>query len=327
MPRVTGWASAPLSYRAARTPISPTSGSARWFVKSRAVSRLRHHAVHWRKETEELSRRRSKPVSAAPRDGIRGPLLQAPSGQRELENRKRCRFDLKDIGYQVGSGVMVGFPCQTTEHLIADLRFLQELRPAMIGIGSYITHAEMPFAEFESGGIDLTLHLVAILRLMFPHALIPATIALSSIHPQGWELGLKAGANVVRPNLSPVAVRKLYDLYENKICTGEESARCRSCLESRVRSAGYRIDTVRGDVIPEFWPSFHSSKKIVPEHLLRHDLFIGLLWLIHRKPLMPLPASPAWPVCVCRRWRKCRRRPPQSVPLPARSPRSSRCGC
>lgn len=168
--------------------------------------------------------------------------------EMSLENRKRCLFDLKEIGYQVGSGFMVGSPYQTTENLIADLRFLQQLRPDMIGIGPYITHADTPFAEFKSGDVMLTLRLVSILRLMFPYALIPSTTALGTIHPQGRELGLKAGANVVMPNLSPVSVRKLYSLYENKICTGEEAAQCRGCLERRVESAGYRIVTDIGNV-------------------------------------------------------------------------------
>lgn len=165
-----------------------------------------------------------------------------------LENRKRCLFDLKEIGYQVGSGFMVGSPYQTTENLLSDLRFLQKLQPDMIGIGPYITHADTPFAEFKSGDVMLTLRLVSILRLMFPYALIPSTTALGTIHPQGRELGLKAGANVVMPNLSPVSVRKLYSLYENKICTGEEAAQCRGCLERRVESAGYKIVTDIGNV-------------------------------------------------------------------------------
>ncbi len=165
--------------------------------------------------------------------------------------RKQCLYDLKDIGYQVGSGFMVGSPYQTTEHLIADLRFLQDLEPDMIGIGPYITHDDTPFASFKSGSLDLTLRLLSILRLMFPYALIPATTALGTIHPQGRELGLKAGANVVMPNLSPVSVRKLYSLYENKICTGEEAAQCRGCLEQRVSSAGYQIVTAIGNAKKE----------------------------------------------------------------------------
>lgn len=165
-----------------------------------------------------------------------------------LSNRKRCLFDLKELGYQVGSGFMVGSPGQTPENLVADLRFLQSLRPAMIGIGPYITHQDTPFHDQPSGDFHLTLRMVSILRLMFPYALIPATTALGTIHPLGREMGLKAGANVVMPNLSPVSVRKKYELYENKICTGEEAAECRFCLEGRVKRSGYRIVTARGDV-------------------------------------------------------------------------------
>lgn len=168
-----------------------------------------------------------------------------------LENRKKCLFDLKDIGYQVGSGFMVGSPYQTVESLTEDIRFLQKLCPDMIGIGPFITHKETPFASFENGSVELTLRLIAILRLMFPYALIPSTTALGTLHPKGRELGLKAGANVVMPNLSPVGVRKLYSLYENKICTGEEAAQCRGCLERRVESAGYRIVTAIGNAIKE----------------------------------------------------------------------------
>ena len=167
------------------------------------------------------------------------------------QNRKQCLYDLKAIGYQVGSGFMVGSPYQTAENLIEDLRFLQDLQPDMIGIGPYIKHEDTPFSSFENGSLSLTLRLIAILRLMFPYALIPATTALGTIHTQGRELGLKAGANVVMPNLSPVKVRKLYELYDNKICTGEEAAQCRGCLERRVKSAGYNIVTSIGNAKKE----------------------------------------------------------------------------
>lgn len=168
--------------------------------------------------------------------------------EMSLANRKKCLFDLKEIGYQVGAGFMVDSPFQTTENLVADLRFLQELQPDMIGIGPYITHGETPFAKYPSGSLEKTLRMVSILRLLFPYALIPSTTALGTIHAEGRELGLKAGGNVVMPNLSPVSVRKKYDLYENKICTEEEAAQCRGCLEQRVARAGYRIVTDRGDV-------------------------------------------------------------------------------
>lgn len=165
-----------------------------------------------------------------------------------LENRKKCLFDLKEIGYQVGSGFMVGSPFQTTDCLAEDIMFLKELSPDMIGIGPFLSHAQTPFADHANGSLEMTLRLISILRLAFGYALIPATTALGTLHPQGRELGLKAGANVVMPNLSPVRVRKLYQLYDNKICTGEESAQCRGCLERRVQSAGYRIVTDIGNV-------------------------------------------------------------------------------
>lgn len=165
-----------------------------------------------------------------------------------LDNRKRCLYDLKDIGYQVGAGFMVGSPCQTMENMVSDLRFLQELGPDMIGIGPYITHKQTPFKDFRSGDLGLTLRLLSVIRILLPYALIPSTTALGTIHPMGRELGLKAGANVVMPNLSPVKVRKLYELYENKICTGEEAAQCRGCLEKRVEAAGYKIVTDIGNV-------------------------------------------------------------------------------
>lgn len=165
-----------------------------------------------------------------------------------LENRKRCLFDLKEIGYQVGSGFMVGSPYQTPQTLLSDLRFLQELQPDMIGIGPYITHEHTPFKDRPSGTLEQTLRLLSMLRLLFPYALLPSTTALGTIHPEGRELGLKAGGNVVMPNLSPVSVRKKYELYANKICTGEEAAQCRGCLEARVRMAGYNIVTDIGDV-------------------------------------------------------------------------------
>jgi biotin synthase len=138
---------------------------------------------------------------------------------------------------------MVGSPYQTTGYIIEDLRFLQELQPDMIGIGPYISHRNTPFHEHKNGDFHLCLRLIAIMRLMFPNALIPATTALGTIDAKGREMGLTAGANVVMPNLSPVKVRKQYALYDNKICTGEEAAECRMCLERRVSSVGYNIVT------------------------------------------------------------------------------------
>jgi biotin synthase len=165
-----------------------------------------------------------------------------------LENRKKCLWNLKKIGYQVGSGFMIGSPYQTTNMIIEDFRFLQILQHDMIGIGPYISHHHTRFSNFSNGNLNTCLRLIAILRLMFPHALIPATTALGTIHNEGRELGLKAGANIVMPNLSPIKYRKQYELYDNKIFTGEEAAEHRIDLENRVKAAGYKVVTHIGHV-------------------------------------------------------------------------------
>ena len=164
-----------------------------------------------------------------------------------IENRKRCLYDLREIGYQVGCGIMVGTPGQTPEYIIEDLRFMQKLDPQMIGIGPFIHHKDTPFRDKPDGTLQDTLHLLAILRLMFPHVLLPATTALGTIHPLGREMGIKAGANVVMPNLSPRGVRNKYLLYDGKICTGDEAAECRACMERRIAATGYKVVVSRGD--------------------------------------------------------------------------------
>ena len=164
-----------------------------------------------------------------------------------LENRKRCLYDLKDIGYQTGSGFMVGSPFQTAECLAEDMIFLHELQPHMVGIGPVIPHHDTPFADEKQGTLELTLFMLGLLRLMLPNVLLPATTALGTIDPNGREMGILAGANVVMPNLSPKGVRKKYLLYDNKICTGDEAAECRQCLERRMNKIGYRIAVSRGD--------------------------------------------------------------------------------
>ena len=164
-----------------------------------------------------------------------------------LENRKRCLRDLKEIGYQVGCGFMVGSPYQTVDTLYEDLQFIKELSPHMVGIGPFIPQHATPFADEKAGTHEQTLRLLSIIRLIHPHVLLPATTALGTIHPQGRELGIKAGANVVMPNLSPVRVRKKYELYDNKICTGDEAAECRMCLQNRMAQIGYQVVVARGD--------------------------------------------------------------------------------
>ncbi len=164
-----------------------------------------------------------------------------------LETRKKCLFSLRELGYQVGSGFMVGAPFQTTKHLIDDLRFLQELQPQMIGIGPFVPHHCTPFAGEKGGTTELTLRLLGIIRLMFPEVLLPATTALGTISPDGRERGLMTGCNVVMPNLSPVGVRKKYDLYDNKISSGDEAAECRDSLRKRIEAIGYEVSQERGD--------------------------------------------------------------------------------
>lgn len=169
--------------------------------------------------------------------------------EMSLENRKQCLRDLKDIGYQVGCGFMVGSPGQTTETLYEDLRFIKDLQPHMTGIGPFISQKDTPFANEPSGTMEMTLRLLSIIRLIHPHVLLPATTALGTIHPQGREMGILSGANVVMPNLSPVDVRDKYKLYDNKICTGDEAAECRHCMSNRMKSIGYEVVVSRGDFV------------------------------------------------------------------------------
>lgn len=169
--------------------------------------------------------------------------------EMSLAHRKQCLWDLKEIGYQVGCGFMVGSPGQTVETLYEDLQFIRELQPHMVGIGPFISQKDTPFADKASGTMEQTLKLLAIIRLIHPHVLLPATTALGTIHPKGRELGILSGANVVMPNLSPVNVREKYKLYDNKICTGNEAAECRYCMENRMKSIGYEVAVSRGDYI------------------------------------------------------------------------------
>ncbi len=164
-----------------------------------------------------------------------------------LENRKQCLYWLKEIGYQTGTGFMVGSPGQTAAHLAEDLMFLRELEPQMAGIGPFVPHHETPFAGEPGGTVELTLFLLGLLRLMLPSLLLPATTALGTIDPMGREKGILAGANVVMPNLSPTSVRKKYELYDNKICTGDEAAECWACLNRRMEKIGYELAVSRGD--------------------------------------------------------------------------------
>ena len=169
--------------------------------------------------------------------------------EMNLENRKKCLYNLKELGYQVGAGFMVGAPFQTTENLISDIRFLQELQPQMIGIGPFIPHKNTPFKNEKSGTLNLTLRMLGILRLMFPKVLLPATTALGTISSNGRILGLQTGCNVIMPNISPKEVRKKYMLYNNKIISGRETAEGLAILKQEIESAGYEVAVERGDCL------------------------------------------------------------------------------
>lgn len=177
-------------------------------------------------------------------DGLYRSLHPA---ELSLGHRMNCLSTLKEIGYQVGCGFMVGSPGQTPEMLLSDLRYLQKLQPHMVGIGPFIPHKDTPFRDQPAGTAEMTLRLLAIIRLMLPHVLLPATTALGTIQGDGRQRGMRYGANVVMPNLSPLSVRKKYALYDNKIATGEEAAESVALLKQSMSSVGYQVVTARGD--------------------------------------------------------------------------------
>ena len=165
-----------------------------------------------------------------------------------FDNRMRCLRDLREIGYQVGCGFMVGSPYQTSDDIARDLAFIADFKPDMCGIGPFIPHKDSVFADFPAGTLELTCYLLSIIRLIHPPVLLPSTTALGTIHPEGREQGILAGANVVMPNLSPASVRRKYMLYNDKVSDGAESAQSKSELERRMQSIGYEVVTARGDV-------------------------------------------------------------------------------
>ena len=167
--------------------------------------------------------------------------------EMSFDNRIRCLEDLNKLGYQVGCGFMVGSPYQTDEDLANELLFLKKMNPQMVGIGPFISHKSTPFKDEKSGTAELTIFLLGLIRLSLPNVLLPATTALGTIDPLGREKGINAGANVLMPNLSPDNVKKKYMLYDNKICTGDEAAKCIKCLKLRIDSTGCEIVVDRGD--------------------------------------------------------------------------------
>ncbi|MBR6811805.1 MAG: [Oscillospiraceae bacterium] len=164
-----------------------------------------------------------------------------------LANRLRCLDDLKEIGYQVGCGFMVGSPGQKPEMILEDLRYMQRFKPHMVGIGPFIPHKDTPFKDERAGTARQTLKLLSVIRLMHPEVLLPATTALGTVQGDGRQLGMKFGANVVMPNLSPQNVRGKYELYNNKLSSGEEAAESLALLKASMAQVGYEVVTDRGD--------------------------------------------------------------------------------
>ena len=164
-----------------------------------------------------------------------------------LENRKKCLYTLRELGFQTGAGFMVASPYQTAENLAEDLLFLKDLQPHMVGIGPFIPHRDSIFANEPAGGLPLTVTMLALTRLMLPKVLLPATTALATISENGRNRGFEAGANVVMPNLSPQEVRGNYSLYDNKKSVGAEAAQGLDTLKEIVKNAGLEPDMSRGD--------------------------------------------------------------------------------
>lgn len=169
--------------------------------------------------------------------------------EMSLSHRMKCLYDLKELGYQVGAGFMVGSPGQTLVNIADDLLFLHRLQPEMVGIGPFIPHHDTRYAGEKAGSVDMTIFLLSVIRILLPKVLLPATTALGTMDPFGREKGFLAGANVVMPNLSPEKNRKDYSLYDNKICTGEEAAQSIAALRKKVESVGCQVVTDRGDAL------------------------------------------------------------------------------
>ncbi len=191
-------------------------------------------------------------------------LLRHETNSRELydylhpdmsyDNRIRCLYDLKTIGYQIGAGFIVGLPRQTNEDFVRDLRFLKELQPHMVGIGPFIPQKDTPLGRYPSGTVDKTCILLSMIRLLLPKVLLPATTALGTLSPIGRKKGLRAGANVVMPNLTPANVRDKYSLYDGKMNTGDEGAQFLAIIQEGISHAGYIVDMSRGDHLDRQYP-------------------------------------------------------------------------
>ena len=191
-----------------------------------------------------------------------------------FEERRQCLRNLKEIGYQIGAGFMVELPKQTNKDLVNDLLFVKELEPHMCGIGPFIPHKDSPLKNEKAGTVEKTTTMLALIRLLLPNVLLPSTTALGSIDPTGREKGIKAGGNVVMPNLSPTSVREKYSLYDGKICTGDEAAECRNCIEGRINKAGFKVEVTRGDNMAWRKENAHKFTEVIDKRIQSENIQI-----------------------------------------------------
>lgn len=191
-----------------------------------------------------------------------------------FEERRQCLRNLKEIGYQIGAGFMVELPKQTNKDLVNDLLFVKELEPHMCGIGPFIPHKDTPLKNEKAGTVEKTTTMLALIRLLLPNVLLPSTTALGSIDPTGREKGIKAGGNVVMPNLSPTSVREKYSLYDGKICTGDEAAECRNCIEGRINKAGFKVEVTRGDNMAWRKENAHKFTEVIDKRIQSENIQI-----------------------------------------------------
>lgn len=162
------------------------------------------------------------------------------------QRRHECLLMIKELGYEVGSGIMVGLPGQTVESIAGDLLYLKDLGVDMAGIGPFIPHPDTPLANEQGGSLEMALRTMAVMRLLLPDINIPATTAMESLHPQGRIMALKAGANVVMPNVTEGEYRRLYELYPGKICVDDTPLQCRTCIGMKIQSIGRTIGQGKG---------------------------------------------------------------------------------
>ena len=173
-------------------------------------------------------------------------LYQKMHPNMDFDNRIRCLKDIKKLGYEVGTGCLVGLPEQTIESLADDILFFKEIEADMVGIGPFIPHPETPLKDADNGNFTLALKVMALVRILLPDINIPATTAMETLNPNGRILALQSGANVVMPNVTSEKFRAKYEIYPNKICINESPDKCRKCIEAKIKSIGRTIGTSYG---------------------------------------------------------------------------------